>query len=250
MRNRGRFIVLLDFITLVTLNLAFLAFSMASIDPRLDIYPFYDFIGIESYQITFILIITCSLLLNAGLYKRNLLLFFLGFAVQLVTVLNEVVNRTYYIPTFISLTQDPELYHTIYGNLPSSFYLAPAYEYVNELAFFCFVVGSICLMARFYFRIGVLKSVLYTTLVCSGLLSYLEYMTVYQNLAESFNVIANGKISNFSKSWYLIGTLTNVQFLWIAISVFAGASAISVLLFALRTVNKKPCDTLRTTAAS
>ncbi len=220
--------------TLVTLNLAFLAFSMASIDPRLDIYPFYDFIGLEGYQVTLALIVTGSLLVSLALYKKNILLFLPGFTIQLIIVLNQVIDRTYYIPAFISVLQDAELYHTVYGNLPSTFYFAPVYEYVNVLAFFCFVVGTVCLMTRLYFKFGMLKSILYTSIVCSGLLSYLEYMTVYQNLAESFSVIANGKISNFSKSWYLIGTLTNVQFLWIAISVFIGATVISVSLFALR----------------
>ncbi len=212
---------------------------MASIDPRLDIYPFYDFVRLEAYQITIGLIITGSLLFSIAMYKRNILFFLPGLIIQLITILNEVTNRAYYVPVFISLTQDTELYHTVYGNLPSTFYFAPFYEYVNVLAFFFFIVGTASLMARLFFRFGMLKSILYTILVCSALLSYLEYMTVYQNLAESFSLIANGKISNFSKSWYFIGTLTNVQFLFIVLSVFVATSVISLSLFALKPVTNK-----------
>jgi hypothetical protein len=239
LRNQGGFFATLDFVTLVALNLALLAFTMASVDPRLDILPYYDFISIQGYQITAVLILSSSLLISAAIYMRSLALLSVGFLVQTAIVLNETVNRPYYVPQFLTISEDVEIYHKIYGNLPASFYFAPAYEYVNLLAFICFIIGSVCLLARLSFKIGILKSILYTSLICSGLLSYLEYMTVYQNLAEPYSMIAPGKISNFSKHWYFIGNLTNVQFLWIALGLFIGAGTLCTLMLALKPVSGK-----------
>jgi hypothetical protein len=245
-RSRGRFFAILDFVTLIALNLAFLAFTMASIDPRLDILPYYDFVTIQSYQITAVLILIASFLVTVAIYRKSSVILTVGFLVQMAIVLNEAINRAYYIPQFLTISQDVEIYHTIYGNLPISFYFAPSYEYVNLLAFVCFIIGSVCLLVRLSFRIGTLKSILYTSLICSGLLSYLEYMTVYQNLGEPFSLIATGKISNFSKNWYFIGNLTNVQFLWIVMGVFIGTSTLSTLMFALKPISGKLPEQART----
>jgi hypothetical protein len=238
-RSQRRFFASIDFLILVTLNLAFLAFTMASVDPRLDIYPYYDFIPIQSYQITAALILLASLLISVAIYKRSFAILCVGFLVQTTTLLNETMNRAYYIPQFLAISEDVEIYHAVYGNLPVSFYFAPAYEYVNFLAFVCFIIGSVCLLVRLSLRISILKSILYTSLICSGLLTYLEYMTVYRNLAEPFSLISPGKISNFSKHWYFIGSLTNVQFLWIALSLFILTGTLGALMFALRPISRK-----------
>ena len=221
---------------------------MASIDPRLDILPYYDFVTIQSYQITAVLILFASFLISVAIYRKSFVILVVGLFVQMTTVVNEAINRAYYIPQFLTISQDVELYHAVYGNLPISFYFAPPYEYVNVLAFICFIIGSACLLFRLSFRFGTLKSILYTSMICSGLLSYLEYMTVYQNLGEPFSLIATGKISNFSKHWYYIGNLTNIQFLWITLSVFIGTSSFCALMLVLKLNSGKLLERERTAA--
>jgi hypothetical protein len=191
----------MDAAILIAFNLASLGFTLNGISTRIPALPFYDLANISSYQASEGFILVSSFMISIAIWKRDFFVLFYGLSTETAWLLNLFLNKATFEPVFLIVSQDAGLFNSVFRTLPLSFYSAPWYEMTDVLTFLCFLVATALLLVRLWFRFGFGKSILFTALIDSGLLSYFELVTMNGSFGANSVLIQNEGLTNFSTNW-------------------------------------------------